>query len=994
MNSTAVDLTAKTDTNPAHPAFEWLGSTPVEALKVTVESYRHRETGALHYHLAADNPENVFLVGLRTMPQDSTGVAHILEHTVLCGSRNYPVRDPFFMMIRRSLNTFMNALTSSDWTAYPFASTNRKDYFNLLDVYLDSVFFANLDELDFSQEGHRLEFEDPEDPSTPLVRRGVVYNEMKGAMSSPTAVLFQELTRYLFPSVTYHHNSGGEPEHIPELTWEQLRAFYATHYHPSNAVFMTFGDIPAAENQAAFEERALKAFEALDRRMEVPDEKRYHAPVRVEEGYAVEAGETAQKTHHVMGWLLGRSTNLDDQLRAQLLSGVLLDNSASPLRHALESTDLGTNPSPLCGVEDSNKEMSFVCGLEGSEPEHAAAVERLVLETLEEVVRDGIPAERVAAVLHQIELNQREIDGDGMPFGLQLILEGLSAAIHRGDPISLWDLDDALERLRAEAADPDFIPRLVREWLLDNPHRVRLTLRPEPDINERARMAERARLDQEAAMLDDAQRQALVERARALAERQNQEDDPSILPKVGIEDVPPQRPAPESRVLDDMPAPTTFYGQGTNGLVYQQVVVELPELAPELLELLPLYTDCITELGVGERDYRATQAWQDAISGGVSVHSSVQGAIDDEQSVHGYLVLSGKALERNGGELAELLNTTLNAVRFDEQDYLRDLIAQQRARQERAVTGHGHVLAMRAATAGMSPAARLTHELRGLEGLRRLKALDARLAGEREATLEDVVGRLRRLHAAIQAAPRRFLLVGEPEHEAAMARAMAAHAGSVPLAWDGGRPFRPEAVREPVNELWITQSQVNFCARAFPTVPVDHPDAAPLTALGVLLRNQFLHRAIREQGGAYGAGAAQDSDNATFRFFSYRDPRLAETLDDFDRSVEWFLERDHDASAVEEAILGVVAQLDKPRSPAGEARHDFHGRLYGRTPESRQRFRERLLAVDQAAMRRVAETYLKGGEASTAVVTGADRAAAADALGLRIRRLQDDNDNT
>ncbi|MFO8156185.1 MAG: insulinase family protein, partial [Thiohalospira sp.] len=281
MNSTAVDLTAKTaqtDASPAHPAFEWLGSTPVEALKVTVESYRHRVTGAIHYHIAADNPENVFLVGLRTMPQDSTGVAHILEHTVLCGSRNYPVRDPFFMMIRRSLNTFMNALTSSDWTAYPFASTNRKDYFNLLDVYLDSVFFANLDELDFSQEGHRLEFEDPEDPSTPLVRRGVVYNEMKGAMSSPTAVLFQELTRYIFPSVTYHHNSGGEPEHIPELTWEQLRAFYATHYHPSNAVFMTFGDIPAAENQAVFEERALKEFEALDRRMEVPDEKRYHAP--------------------------------------------------------------------------------------------------------------------------------------------------------------------------------------------------------------------------------------------------------------------------------------------------------------------------------------------------------------------------------------------------------------------------------------------------------------------------------------------------------------------------------------------------------------------------------------------------------------------------------------------------------------------------------------------------------------------------------------------
>ncbi len=271
---------------PSAP-FELLRTQPIESLNITVEEYRHKATGAQHIHLQADNQENVFLVALRTVPHDSTGVAHILEHTALCGSEKYPVRDPFFMMIRRSLNTFMNAFTSSDWTAYPFASQNRKDFNNLLDVYLDAVFFSRLDPLDFAQEGHRVEFAEPANPESPLTFKGVVFNEMKGAMSSVPAQLWQTACKYLFPTTTYHYNSGGEPECIPDLSYEELKAFYKTHYHPSNAIFMTFGDIPAAEHQAKFETQALSRFERLNEEISVPDEKRYYAPVKVQESYPV-----------------------------------------------------------------------------------------------------------------------------------------------------------------------------------------------------------------------------------------------------------------------------------------------------------------------------------------------------------------------------------------------------------------------------------------------------------------------------------------------------------------------------------------------------------------------------------------------------------------------------------------------------------------------------------------------------------------------------------
>ncbi|MFI7824605.1 insulinase family protein, partial [Acinetobacter baumannii] len=251
-----VDVT-ETISQTVHPAFQLLRQHHVEALDILVSEYKHKVTGAVHYHLATDYDENVFLVAFRTQPMDSKGTAHILEHTALCGSEKFPVRDPFFLMIRRSLNTFMNAFTAADWTAYPFATQNKKDFQNLLSVYLDAAFSANLNPLDFAQEGIRIELENGQP-----VYKGVVFNEMKGAMSAPSDQLYHQLAHHLFPETTYHYNSGGDPKDIPDLTYEQLVEFYKTHYHPSNAVFMTFGNQTAYELQEQFEKLALHKFTA------------------------------------------------------------------------------------------------------------------------------------------------------------------------------------------------------------------------------------------------------------------------------------------------------------------------------------------------------------------------------------------------------------------------------------------------------------------------------------------------------------------------------------------------------------------------------------------------------------------------------------------------------------------------------------------------------------------------------------------------------------
>ncbi|PCJ47582.1 MAG: peptidase M16, partial [Moraxellaceae bacterium] len=749
----------------AHPSFEWLRTETIDSLHVNVSEYRHISTGAMHYHIDSSNDENVFLVGLRTIPTDSTGVAHILEHTALCGSEKYPVRDPFFMMIRRSLNTFMNAFTSSDWTAYPFASKNKKDFDNLLNVYLDAVFFSRIDPLDFAQEGHRVEFEDAENIDSDLVYKGVVYNEMKGALSSPVSVLYETAKKYLFPTSTYHFNSGGEPTDIPSLSYEQLISFYKTHYHPSNAIFMTYGDIPAQEHQQNFEEKVLHRFERLETTIQVPPEKRYFSPIKVEEAYpiALAPDETdTEKTHIILSWLLGKSSDLETQLKAHLLSDVLLENSASPLQKLLETCGLGTAPSPLCGLEDSNFEMAFMCGIEGSNPEKAVELEKQIIALLEQLVIDGVEEEKLEAILHQLELSQREVGGDQFPYGLQMILAALPSAIHRGDPVAQLDLDPVLKTLRSDIKDPNFIKQLIQEQLLDNPHRVCLTLRPDTEMDARKEARVQLELQQLKQSLTEQEKQSIVEKTQQLADRQSQEDNIDILPKVCLEDVPPHTPMAEQSLHAINNDSIALCPQGTNGITYLQVLFDLPDLSAEQQQLLPLYAHLVGELGAGKEDYLDIQDEISACSGGIHCFTTMRGNIDSEQSISAYIGFSGKALNRNAQPMFQLLHKITTNIRFDELERIKELVAQYRAGLDQSITGHGHSLAMQAASSGLSPIAHLSHKVSGLNGIVAMQALDNSLHKTQEGNnqaLKTLADNLTSIHDIVTQNKKQFLLV-------------------------------------------------------------------------------------------------------------------------------------------------------------------------------------------------------------------------------------------
>ncbi|OTG82585.1 peptidase M16 [Acinetobacter sp. ANC 5054] len=976
-----VDVT-ETISQTVHPAFQLIRQHHVDALDILVSEYKHKVTGAVHYHLATNHDENVFLVAFRTQPMDSKGEAHILEHTALCGSEKFPVRDPFFLMIRRSLNTFMNAFTAADWTAYPFATQNKKDFQNLLEVYMDAAFAANLNPLDFAQEGIRIELENGEP-----VFKGVVFNEMKGAMSSPSDQLYHQLAHHLFPETTYHYNSGGDPKDIPDLSYDELVGFYKSHYHPSNAVFMTFGNEPAYDLQEQFEKLALSKFEKGQTLYSKP-ERRLAAPVAVTETYAVDAEDLKDKTYHVLSWLLPEASNIKLRLGMRLVEGVLLEDSASPLRHYLETCGYAQSTGPFMGVDDSNYEMTFFCAVQGSNPEHTEEFKNGVFNILEDVASKPVDAALVEAILHQIELHQREINGDGTPYGLSLILNGLSSAIHHSDPVDVWDVDTAIDLVKEELKDPMWLSNLIKTYLLDNPHRVQLTLVPDAEKNAAEAAAEKARLADIGAKLTEEDKAEIIQQTEALNIRQDTPDDLNLLPKVGLEDIPAQLQIVQGQlreiISNGLDTPLNLYHAGTNGIYYQQVLIQIPD---EVVQspYFNLLSILMGEVGAGEYNYLELQQLQTAVSGGLGMGATLRSKTDDKGKISAWLTLTTKSLVNNL-EAIRLLKLAFEQLRFDEKNRIVELLQQRKARWQSRVSGSGHSYAMQVASRDHSALALRDYHNTGLGALNWLSKLVSNIEKD-ESAYDALIAELKLIHNRLLKAPKQFLLVCEEHQSDRLVEEVQTIWDKVAIENNANALTQVNFANSHKDEAWLIQANVQFCASAYPAVEVSHPDAAPLMILAAYLRNGFLHSAIREKGGAYGGGASYDGNACSFRFYSYRDPRLAETFKDFDVSVQWLLNAEQQPHQLEEAILGLIASMDKPGSPAGEAITACYALLHNRTPAFRQMLRERLLHVTLDDLKRVAQTYLLEQQPTKAVVAPVAKREALIELGFEIKQV-------
>lgn len=942
-------------------------------INATMIRLQHERTGARFMHLDRADNNHLFSVGFRTPPEDSTGVAHILEHTALCGSERFPVRDPFFSMLKRSLNTFMNAMTASDWTIYPFSSQNHKDFRNLLDIYLDAAFFPQLSERDFSQEGHRVEFETPEDSNSPLVYKGVVYNEMKGAMSDPSSLLSRRLGRALYPTTTYRHNSGGEPEDIPNLTWQELRDFHARYYHPSNAWFFSYGSLDLAEHLQLIEDRALKHFERIEPDSSVQSEQRLTEPQQVTETYPLDAGESLEKRSLAqVAWMTCDIEDSFERLALTVLSTLLLGNPAAPLYKALLDSGLGDNLAPGSGYQDDNRTTYFAAGLQGTDPEHLPAMEKLILETLEQVAAQGFSRERIEGVLHRLEFANREVTGDSYPYSLILLMRVIGAWIHGGDPVSALNFETHVEQLRNELDQGPFFENLLRRYLLDNPHRVSLLLKPDTELGPLQEQATRQQLDALQAALSDEEKAGIIERAAQLKQAQESEEDLSCLPTLELTDIDRQE---QAVVADDeqlQSVPVSWFAQPTNGIGFVTLNFPIDAVPAGLQPYLPIFCSLLTQVGAGERDYLQMAEQLEAVTGGIQARTSLLETPDDLETFQASIQLKGKALLRNLPELFKLLSDVCLTPDFSDLQRLHIVLNQIKISLENSVPSSGHTYAARTAAACLTPVARLRESWSGLEQV----SMVAKQAEQQVEELQELAEKMNEIARTLFCRDKlRAAIAVERENFSTVRGSLESFLGQFPES--SGADGQSSALEQSSSKRqgWIWSIPVSYVTKVFRTAPYRHPDTAALMVLAKLLRAEYLHREIREKGGAYGGMASYNAESGLFSMLSYRDPHVLRTLKVYDDAVDWVISGEFSDESIKEAILGVFSDLDKPLSPSGQAAHEFANRRQGLTLEMRNELRGQLLAIDRQALIAVAETYLHEENADSAISVLAGEAA-------------------
>lgn len=712
-------------------------------MQAEVLEFEDPASGARHIHLANNDKEYVFLVGFPTVPDASDGRAHILEHLALCGSGRYPVRDPFFAMSRRSIAHFMNAMTYSDKTVYPFASTDRTDFFNLLHVYLDAAFFPRLDYLDFLQEGWRLVLDGEQ-----LSYQGIVFNEMKGAFADPVRALDAGIAAELLAGTTYSYESGGDPLHIPELTHEALREFHATHYHPSQAVFMTAGDIDPADIQTVIDEHVLSRLSGRMPRLlpelagawSAPKSTRISIPGR----------------DHGMqfAWLLGESVDVNAHYEAILLDTGLLGNAAAPLAHAMESAGFG-RPSAMNGVDTGMRQMVFHLGMEGLRENQVATARKHIWNALERAAEQGVPRTVLEAGLRDHRFRQREIAAGSLPNSMRRLLRAIPYEMYGGDVMSGFDTEAVLQELQQKIADPAWFKNQVRR-LLENSTRLDAEVVPDADFFGKREQAEQEQLERRHAALTDQEKQRLAREAAQLAERQRAPVDNAVLPRILPQDLEPSPRVPAPVVADaDGRAPMKI---AANAISYARVLYDLSGLPSDDWPWLQLYAELVTELGVGGRSYDEADAWRhDKVPYfDMNVH-----VMQRQDGVPGLRIIAdyyAKGLSEENAAIAEILNESVRNARFDELERIAYLIDSnmQDLRDELAENGDDY--AKLAATAPLSPLRHYEQKVRGADWLEFYNRLHRQ--SRDEAGLRAISEKLSAIHRRIIAAPAMLLAAG------------------------------------------------------------------------------------------------------------------------------------------------------------------------------------------------------------------------------------------
>jgi Zn-dependent M16 (insulinase) family peptidase len=941
-----------------------------------VRLYFHDQTGAQLVTVSNQDENKAFGITFPTPPASSNGIAHILEHCVLSGSRKYPVKEPFVELVKGSFKTFLNAMTFSDRTVYPVASTNLQDYYNLVDVYMDAVFHPLISEDTLLQEGWHYELASPH---TPLSIKGVVFNEMKGEYSSPDRLSYEYSQRSLFPDNAYSFDSGGDPAVIPSLTYSEFRAFHEKYYHPSNAFVWFYGDDP--------EERRLKLLDPLLAEFTqrpadslVQPQPRWAEPRHVLFHYD-SADSPDAKSFLTANWLLDERSDVLTELGLSILSHILTGTPGSPLRKALMESGLGEDLAGVGFVEDL-RQPYYSTGMKGVASPDLPKVEGLILETLAGLASRGIDPGTVAASINTIEFRLREQNTGQFPRGLALMFAALSRWMYGGDPFDALSFEGPLQAIKEKVCSEEereevppqcFFEKLIQRFLVDNPHRVTVTLKPDPDEGRRRAAEEEARLARTRELMSETELRSLVDTAAELRHLQETPDSPealATLPYLKLADLDPLiKTIPIEVAQPDRGVGKVLYHDlPTHGIVYLDLGFNLRTLAPDLLPFAGFFGRLLLETGTRSEDYAQLSQRIGRETGGIWPSAFTAASPTGNQAAL-WFFLRGKATVAKTGSLMDILRDVLLTARLDNAERFRQIVLEEKAGLEAALVPSGHGLVNSRLHARLSENGWASEQMGGIEQLFFLR----RLAG---AIDNDWVAVLDKLEAVRSLLISRKTLLANVTLEASAQDEVLTHLEkliqSLPAVPAELHSFPPlnAALGERANEGLTIPAQVNYVGKGFNLFANGYKLQGSALVATRYLRASYMWQKVRVEGGAYGGYSLLDPHSGTFTFLSYRDPNITATLEAYDGAPAFLRSLELSDSELTKAIIGTVSDIDAYLLPDAKGWTSMSRHLIGYTDEMRQRLRDEILATTPKDFRSFGEALERAARSAEIVVLG------------------------
>lgn len=949
--------------NNFNPNYTIVEQTKVEEINSEAYSLEHNGTGAKILILKNDDDNKTFSITFRTTPENSTGVAHILEHSVLCGSEKYPVKEPFVEMAKGSLNTFLNAMTYPDKTMYPIASRNNKDFKNLMSVYLDAVFFPNIykDETILMQEGWHYELENPEDE---LKYKGVVYNEMKGVYSSPDSMVYRKIYRGLLPDTTYGVDSGGNPKDIPNLTQEEFINFHKKYYHPSNAYIVLYGDIDINERLEFLHNEYLSKFskEKIDSKIKL--QKPFKEIKEIQEYYSIsKEDDDKNKSFFTYNFAVSSTSDVTKNLAYEVLEYVLIDAQGAPLKKAL--LEKGLCEDVYGSFDKGIAQPVFSIIAKNVDENKKDEIKNVIMEVLKKVIDEGVDKKFLEAALNKKEFYLREGDFDRYPKGVIYSMVVNDSWIYDGDPLRYLVYEDDLKELR-EKINTNYYEELVKEAFIDNKFATLMMVSPKKGLEEEETKALHDKLQKIKASMDKDTIDTIVKNTELLKKKQETPDSPEtlkVIPTLELSDI--------DKEAERLPLTVGKYNNNTylysniftNKILYPTFLFNTKSVAEEDISYIPILARLLTRVNTKNYTYEELAKEIDFYTGGIDCGSSAFFYNDTDTDFFPYMSVKGKTTEANTKKLLELMDEVILNSSFEDKNRVKEIIFELKSRIESSLNSRSHVIAATRALSYVNKNHRYLERNSGYS----FYIFLCKLSEDIENDFDGFKNKMEQLRNEIFNKDNLYILLTCGEEEEKTFR------NEIDIFYNslGDKKFEPKDYKlelEADNEGFTTSGTVQYVAKAG---KIDNYNGSA-AVLKSILSLDYLWNKVRVMGGAYGCFASIGRSGNLF-FTSYRDPNLNNTIDVYNNAYEYIKNFDATKDEMKKYIIGTIAEIDAPLTPAAMGEKAQANYLKRLTYEEVQKEREEILSTTVEDIRAHSEDIKKVMEDNNLCVIGNEK---------------------